>query len=80
MNDECKKQKRYNQNEKLTWLSQEVAMRKLALGLKERLETESEGGEVTSWDLLGLVFVAPKLDIVLHFLINAEKERGQGLN
>jgi hypothetical protein len=48
----------------------------LDLGLKERLETESEGGDETSWDLLGLVFVALKLDIVVHFLINAEKERG----
>lgn len=77
-----------------TWLSHEVATRKLALGLNERQEIESEGGWatwnfhfrgekslnnefdrfnaevwniiITSKDLLGLVFAAPKVDIVIN--------------
>lgn len=32
---------------KQTWLSQDVATRILALGLKQRLETESPGGLIT---------------------------------
>lgn len=34
-------------SKKQTWLSQDVATRKLALGLKQRLETESPGGLTT---------------------------------
>lgn len=37
----------------LTWLSHEVATKKLALGLKLMLEMESSGGLTTSVSLLG---------------------------
>lgn len=40
----------------LTWLSQEVATRRLAVGLKHMLEMLSSGGDVTSMSLLGLKF------------------------
>lgn len=42
-----KNKKKKKERIEQTWLSQEVATKKLALGLKQRLETESLGGCAT---------------------------------